>query len=58
MEYFKSQILECVVVGVDFILVFGVDFNQRINSNQLFCFFVAVIITLRKVLTQDSCDEI
>ena len=50
MEYFKSEALECVIVGV--------DFNQRINSNQLFCFFVAVIITLIKLLTQDNCDEI
>lgn len=50
MEYFKSEALGCVIVGV--------DFNQRINSNQLFYLFVAVIINLRKVLTQDNYDEI
>lgn len=50
MEYFKSEALGYMIVGV--------DFNQRRNSNQLFCLFVAVIIHLRKVLTQDNYDEI
>lgn len=30
-------------------MIVGVDFNQRVYSNRLFCCFVAVIITLRKV---------
>lgn len=34
------------------------DFNQRINYNNLFCFFVTIIITLRKGLTWDNSDEI
>lgn len=30
-------------------MIVGVDFNQRVNSNHLFCFLVAVITTLREV---------
>lgn len=26
-------------------MIVGVDFNQRVNANNLFCCFVAVIIT-------------
>lgn len=30
-------------------MIVGVDFNQRVNANNLFCCFVTVIITLRNV---------